>query len=120
MLQLSSSALSATQSPDTVTPRSLTLSNGGTGAIHWSIDTASPGCAAPAWAGYGPTSGTLLSGGSPRTLTVTIDTHGLVPGAQAATLCIASDDAAMPLAKVDLVLSVEIVDDVFRDGFDGG
>lgn len=119
MLQLSSSALSATQAPDTVTPRTLTLSNGGTGAIHWSIDTASPGCARPAWAGYGPTSGTLLSGGSPRTLTVTIDTHGLVPGTQAATLCIASDDAAMPLAKVDLVLSVESVDDVFHDGFDG-
>lgn len=119
MLQLSTSEVSATLPPDTNATRALTLSNGGTGAIHWSIDTSSPGCTKPAWASYGPTSGTLLSGGSPRTLTITLDSHGLVPGTQRSSLCIASDDATMPLAKVDLVLSIETVDKIFGNGFDG-
>jgi hypothetical protein len=34
-------------------------------------------------------------------------------------LCIASDDAAVPLAKVDLTLTVEAPEVIFRNGFDG-
>jgi len=119
LLLLSTSTLDATLAPDATATRALTLVNAGTGAIHWSVDTSSPGCAKPAWAGYSPTSGTLLSGGSPRTLTVALDAHGLPEGAQAATLCIASDDATLPLAKVDLALTVESADAIFHDGFDG-
>lgn len=119
LLLLSTSTLSATLPADVTATRTLTLSNGGIGAVHWSIDTTSPGCAKPAWASYSPTSGTLLSGGAARTLTIALDTHGLAAGTQAATLCIASDDAALPLAKVDMALTVEAADVIFRNGFEG-
>lgn len=118
MLLLASTQLSATLQAGGTTTRPLTLSNAGTGAIHWSIDTTSPGCERPGWASYSPTSGTLLSGGAARTLTTTFNAQGVGPGTHAATLCIASDDPDLPLARVDLQLEVLGADMIFANGFD--
>jgi len=120
LIRVSTTSLVAAQTAGTTTTQAVTLSNAGIGSVHWSIDTASAGCAQPAWASYSPASGTLLGGGVSHDLDVTFDASALAPGAYSATLCIASDDAQNPSVPIGLTLVVGAVsDEIFADGFDG-
>lgn len=118
-IHVSAATLAATLPSGTTTPQMLALSNVGVGSLHWSIDTASAGCAQPAWASYNPASGTLLGGGISHNLTVTFDASALAPGAYAGTLCLASDDAGVPIVRIVLGLDVLSNDVIFANGFDG-
>jgi subtilisin family serine protease len=120
LIRVSTTSLVAAQTAGSTTTQAITLSNAGVGSVHWSIDTASAGCAQPAWVSYSPVSGTLLGGGISHDLVATFDATALAPGAYSGTLCIASDDAQNPSVPIALTLIVGAVpDEIFANGFDG-
>lgn len=84
--------------------------------VAFTID-GSVSCGAP-WLSASPTSGSAAQGVTNH-VTVTFDSTGLAVGSYAASLCVASNDAATPTTIVPVTLDVEIPDLIFADGFDG-
>lgn len=119
LLLLSVLEIAASVPAEMTTTRPITLSNvGNGGSVRWSVNTTENGCTLPAWASPSLLSGTLLSGSAPRTVTTTFNAQGLNPGIHSGTLCIASDDASLPLTRVNLRLNVQAADTIFAHGFE--
>jgi hypothetical protein len=96
----------------------LTIGNAGSGTLEWSLDVASPGCALPAWLDATPASGSLAASASEE-VDLALDTGTLPEGAYSTSLCIASNDAGVPLVEIGVNLEVEPNDRIFGNGFDG-
>jgi Subtilase family/Fibronectin type-III domain/PA domain/Viral BACON domain/Peptidase inhibitor I9 len=95
------------QKPDRVANRSVVIRNQGTGPLEWEL-TGEGDCDAPAdvpWLSVAQESGTVPPGGSTQ-VRVTLDSSGQDPGVLAATLCVASNDPAVPLVEVAVTLTV--------------
>ncbi len=86
-------------------------------------------CSSPSdipWVSVSPSSGTTAPGDS-SDVTVTFDSTGLADGTYGGTLCITSNDPAVPLVEVPVSLQVMPAapfcdggaDEIFCDGFDG-
>lgn len=118
LIQVSALSLAASVTAGDTATQDLVIGNAGSGTLTWSVDTASPGCAPPAWLGAAPPSGSLGAGAS-EDLTISIDTTGLGEGDYSAPVCVASNDSGVPLVEVVVNLAVEPADRIFDDGFDG-
>ncbi len=71
-------------------------------------------CTAPSdvvWLDVDPTVGNIPYGGMDDSVDVTFDSTGLMVGDYMATLCIESNDTAMPLVEVPLTMTVELAPD---------
>jgi plastocyanin len=104
------------------TGTTLAISNAGTAALTWNVDTATTDCAAPAtvpWLTLNPTSGTVAVGDPATTIDVTLDATSLAVGVHGATVCVHSNDAAHALVSIPVEFTVNTPDLIFRDGFEG-
>jgi hypothetical protein len=103
----------------------LDVGNAGSGSLDYAVTVGSADCSAPAnpaWLRVDAGSGVLV-GGESRAVALAVDVRGLAAGDYAASLCIASNDAAQPLRTVPLRLTVTAdacaaADRVFANGFD--
>ena len=107
---------------------SLSIANTGTAALTWTADTADSDCAAPStipWLSLAPASGSVASGGTPSSVTVTFDAGALGAGDYEANICVHSNDAAHDPLAVPVSFTVNALDPcdakdtIFCDGFDG-
>jgi hypothetical protein len=100
-------AIEVAQKPDRETTRALAIRNQGNGPLVWEL-TGAAGCDAPAdlpWLAVTERSGTIAPGGSAQ-IRVTLDSAGQAPGGLTASLCVASNDPAVPLVEVAVTLTV--------------
>ncbi len=100
-------SIEVAQKPDRVANRGVTIRNQGNGPLEWAL-TDTDGCDAPAdvpWLRVTQESGTVAPGASTQ-IGVTLDSSGQDPGVLAATLCVASNDPAVPLVEVAVTLTV--------------
>ncbi len=101
----------------------LEIANAGTPGSHldYTIVASDRGCSAPGgadWLSAAPASGDVVDGGD-ATIAVTADGYGLAARTYAATLCIATNDAANAQIEVPVTFTVSAPERVFADGFDG-
>jgi hypothetical protein len=100
-------AIEVSQKPDRETTRALAIRNQGNGPLEWEL-AGGAGCDTPAdlpWLAVTEQSGTVAPGGSTQ-IRATLDSAGQAPGVLAATLCVASNDPAVPLVEVAVTLTV--------------
>jgi subtilisin family serine protease len=93
--------------PERSARRGVSLGNSGNGPLEWELAGGS-GCDLPAdlpWLSSEEVAGTVGPGDSTQ-LRLTLDTAGQAPGVLAATLCVASNDPAVPLVTVAVTLTV--------------
>ena len=102
---VSPGSLSLTLGVDEQAGRPVTVGNTGTAPLEWEVSEEAEGCALPEWVGVDPTDGTLVPGASEEVM-VTFDSSDLTGGDYEATLCLASNDVATPVAEVELSLEV--------------
>lgn len=87
--------------------------------VSLAIKNTMGGCVDPAavsWISMSPTSGSVPPGGQ-QTVSVTLDSTGLSPGHYAAVLCVFSNDPTHHF--VTLPVQMDVLDEIFGDGFDG-
>jgi subtilisin family serine protease len=118
LVRVSTVAFEASIAAGDMDSETLTIGNAGSGTLEWSLDVASPGCALPAWLDATPASGSLAAGASEE-VDLALDTGTLPEGAYSTSLCIASNDAGVPLVEIGVNLEVEPNDRIFGNGFDG-
>jgi hypothetical protein len=102
-------SLSSTQGPDVQEDRLLHISNSGGSGLDWNIVEDDTACDSPAdvpWLSVSPATGATVPLDT-TTVTVTIDSTGLVAGDYTASLCVNSNDPATPLVQVPVLLTVE-------------
>jgi subtilisin family serine protease len=95
------------QKPDRVANRAVAIRNQGNGPLEWAL-TGAADCDLPdelPWLTVTATAGTVAPGGSTQ-VRLTLDSTGQVPGVLTATLCVASNDPAVPLVAVAVTLTV--------------
>ncbi len=80
-----------TLSQDQQVTKTLTISNTGNAPLKWSANTDNP-----SWLSLSPTSGTILAGGYPQPLVLTVHTATLPPGGNTAQLTIISNASKTP------------------------
>jgi len=106
------------------TSDALTLNNNGDAAstLDYTITESADGCATEtdvAWLVAVPANGSIAGGGVAGA-SVFVDAATLPAGVQTASLCVATNDPAHAQIVVPVTLTVdEVVDDIFKDGFDG-
>lgn len=83
----------------------LTITNTGTKALTWQLDTESEGCTLPPWASVSPGAGTVAAGAE-AVVEVTFDSADMTAGDYPATLCLESNDPHQPTTNVALALTV--------------
>jgi hypothetical protein len=93
--------------PDREATRALAIRNTGDGPLEWAL-TGGDGCDAPAdvpWLGVSQESGTIAPDGATQ-VRVNVDSSGQLPGVLTATLCVTSNDPAVPVVEVTVTLTV--------------
>ncbi len=98
------SQIEVSQKPGRTATRGVTVRNTGNGPLEWQLSH-SAGCEIPAWLTAAPEKGTLAPNGSTQ-IKLTLDSTGQSPGRLTATLCVASNDPATPVARVTVTLIV--------------
>ena len=97
----------SSQKPDRQVNRGMTIRNQGNGPLEWEL-LGGPGCDLPAdlpWLSADQSAGTVTPGGSTQ-VRLELDSTGRAPGVLTATLCVASNDPAVPLVTVAVTLTV--------------
>jgi uncharacterized repeat protein (TIGR01451 family) len=77
--------------------------------LSFAVAVAGGNCSEPAdvpWLSVDQASGTILPGGAPDEVTVTLDSTGLAEGIYEASLCVTSNDADTALVEVPVVFTV--------------
>jgi subtilisin family serine protease len=100
-------AVESAQKPDRQVNRGVTIRNQGNGPLTWEL-AGEPGCDLPAdlpWLSADQLAGTVAPGGSTQ-VRLGLDSTGQPPGVLTATLCVASNDPAVPLVPVAVTLTV--------------
>lgn len=115
--------ISATVDVGDSTTTSLTLGNSGGSTLTWNIDASNDAaCATPAtvpWISFAPVNGTIASGGTDTSVTVTLDAATLTGGTYTTNVCVHSDDAAHAVIAVPVEFTVNAPNDViFANGFE--
>ena len=106
-IRVNPTAIEVEQKPGRVANRAVTIRNQGNGPLDWAL-TDEDGCDAPAdlpWLTVSQASGSLAPGGSTQ-IRVELSSAGQDPGVLAATLCVASNDPAVPLVEIAVTLTV--------------
>ncbi|MBN8726513.1 MAG: PepSY domain-containing protein [Xanthomonadales bacterium] len=116
-------SIEATVEAGEATTAAFSISNTGTAALDWNVDTsASAACTTPVgtpWLSLAPVSGSIAAGAAPTSVTVTLDAGALGAGSYDAYVCVHSNDGATPVIALPVEFVVEQPDDtLFRDGFD--
>jgi hypothetical protein len=100
-------AVESAQKPDRQVNRGVAIQNQGNGSLEWELVGGS-GCDLPAdlpWLSASEQAGTIPPGGSTQ-VRLGLDSTGQAPGVLTATLCVASNDPAVPLVPVAVTLTV--------------
>jgi plastocyanin len=121
VVEVDPGALAATAEAGAVSVVPLSIGNGGDADLEWSVDTAPTDCATPdtvPWLSLAPTDGTVVAGGEPATVDVTMDAAALDPGIYDANVCVHSNDAANALVGVPVEFTVTAPDEIFASGFE--
>lgn len=111
-----------------VTSDALVISNEGLGDLDFSLSSAQDlpaQCTAADslnWLSADPASGTVSAEGGEETVTIEVDGNSVFPGDYQETVCFETNDEANPYLQVEINLEVtgEAPDLIFRDGFEGG
>lgn len=98
------------------------VANEGDAELTWTADTADTDCATPnvvPWLSVTPTGGSVGVGAPPANVDVTLDAAALGVGVYTANVCVESNDPVNGLLTLPVTFTVNTVDLIFADGFDG-
>lgn len=115
-------SISASAEAGTSTASAFAITNSGTAALDWTVDTSSADCVAPVavpWLLLNPLAGSIAAGGIAATVDVTLDATGLTAGAYNANICVHSNDAAHDPLTLPVSFTVNPPELIFQNGFDG-
>ena len=98
------------------------IANEGAADLSWTADTADTDCASPnvvPWLSIAPAGGTVGVGAPATDVDVTLDAAALDVGVYTANVCVESNDPLNALLTLPVTFTVNTVDLIFADGFDG-
>jgi len=103
-LSVSSTALTCSDASDASASRQFSITNKGSGSVHWSLQPASTG-AGISWLSFDPTSGVLAAGDS-TTVSINCDNSGLSTDNYTATIDVVDSDAGAVVKPVTITFIV--------------
>lgn len=98
------------------------IANEGDAELTWTADTADTDCATPnvvPWLSVAPAGGSVGVGAPAANVDVTLDAAALDVGVYTANVCVGSNDPVNGLLTLPVTFTVNTVDLIFADGFDG-